>query len=167
MYPTSATRTRSATSTCTASRVEAVLDIFLGDVVGLIARGLVSRDRAIDWLRDLTDVLVLEAVERFQVKITLAGGQEIALDYEVSDDGQIRGGADCGGFACHWIPTNAAVRLVIRWRTDAPRYAAARELLRERGWGAATMLDASGSPERAFAKDGYGFHRRLLGEWQV
>ena len=163
----SATKTRSASSTCTASRVEAVLDELLGDLVGLIARDLLTRERAVEWLGDLQDVLVLEAVERFQIKIKLPSGEELALDYEVSDDGSIGEGESCGGFSSHWIPADAQVTLVVRWRTDAPRYEEARRLLRSRGWGPATMLDAAGTVERSFARDGYGVHRRTVGEWQV
>ena len=167
MYAASLTRTRSAVSTCTAARVDAVLDLVLGDLVGLIARGLVSRERAADWLRDLTDVLLLQAVERFQVKISLPGGSTIGVDYEVFDDGRLRATAACGGFASHWIPWNAQVSLVVGWRHDSLNYPAARRLLQGRGWGAATLLEASGEPERVFAKDGYGFSRRMLGDWQA
>lgn len=165
MYAT-ASKTRSATSTCTATRVDAVLDLFLGDVAAFIARGLVSRERATDWLRDLVDVLLLEAVERFQIKVTLPSGAQIGLDYTVSDDGSIAGSDGCGGFSTHWIPANASLTLVIRWRTSAPKYEEARALLRARGWGPATILDASGASDRTFAKDGYGLHRRTIGEWR-
>jgi hypothetical protein len=29
------------------------------------------------------------------------------------------------------------------------------------------MLEASGSPDRAYAEGGYGLYRRMIGEWQV
>ena len=163
MYSTTTTRSRSATSTCTTSRVDAVLDVFLGDVAGFISHGLMTRERASDWLRDLVDVLDLEAVERFQVKITVPGGKVAALDYEVSDDGSISGADGCGGFSSHWIPANSGVALVIRWRTQAPKLAAARALLQARGWGAGSMLDASGAADRTYSKSGYGLYRRTIG----
>lgn len=167
MYPATATKTRSATSTCTKSRVEAILDLFLGDVAAFISRGMVSVDRAQGWLRDLSDVLMLEAVERFQLKLTLADGGEKALDYEVSDDGRIGATDGSGGFASHWIPAGSKVTLVIRWRKGAARLEEARKLLRDRGWGPATMLDASSAAERTYSKDGYGVLRRTVGNWPV
>lgn len=161
------TKTRSATSTCTKSRVEAILDLFLGDVAAFIARGMVSPERASGWIRDLVDVLVLEAVERFQIKVTLPDGRQLALDYEVSDDGRVGASDSCGGFASHWIPADSTVNIVVRWRTTAPRYEEARKLLRDRGWGPSTMLDASSAVERTYSKDGYGVHRRTVGQWNV
>lgn len=43
MYASTATATRAASTTCTASRVDAVLDLFLGDVAAFIVRGMLSR----------------------------------------------------------------------------------------------------------------------------
>lgn len=168
MYATSKTlsRTVSSATTCTKSRVEAVLDLFCGDLCAFIARELMTRDCANDWLRDLGDVLELEAVERFQVKITPPGRRSFALDYEVSDDGRILNSDASGGFSTTWVPGDSELSLVVRWRPNAPRVAAARELLRSRGWGIGTMLESSGSPERAYADGGYGFYRRTLGDWQ-
>mgnify|MGYP001340760884 CR=1 FL=1 len=166
MYTTASARSRSSTSTCTASRVEAVLARFLGDAAGFIARGLVSSDRAATWFRDLRDVLILEAVERFQIGITLPDGRKSALDYEVSDDGSVAQNDGCGGFATHWIPEGARVTLVILWRTHAKRYEEARKLLQDRGWGRGSMLEASSTTfERAFSQGGYSLKRRVIGEW--
>ncbi len=162
----SASKTRTQTSTCTRSRVEAVLDIFLGDLVAFISRGLISRDRAAEWLRDLQDILVMEAVERFQVKVDFPGGGVSGLDYEVADDGRIQSSDPCGGFSLASFPDDVRLTLVVRWRTGAPRYEEARRLLRERGWGPATMLDAEGGPDRAYAEGGYGVYRRTIGEWR-
>ena len=168
MYAVTKTQIRTATSTttCTKSRVEAVLDLFCGDLCAFIARGLMDRERATGWLRDLTDVLVLEAVERFQIKITLPNGYELGLDYEVSDDGRLRGSNASGGFSTVSIPTGSSLALVVRWRANAPHLDAARRLLHERGWGPGSVLDATGSPDRAYAEGGYGVYRRIVGGWQ-
>ena len=163
----SATRTRSTTSSCTRSRVKAVLDLFLGDAVALHCRGLISKERLHGWVRDLIDVLVLEAVERFQIKLTFPTGRQIAIDYEVSDDGTILGDDSCGGFSVHWLPAGTAVSLVLRWRENAPGTERARQLLRARGWGAGSMMSASGNPDHVYSLDGYGFKRRMVGEWQT
>lgn len=165
MYPSTTSRTRSSSSTCTAARVSAILDLFLGDLAAFLARGLMTRDSAVGWLRDLTDILVLEAVQRFQVKITFPSGNQIALDYEVFDDGRISTSDGCGGFSSHWIPAGSTVSLVVRWRAGAPKLEEARRLLHERGWGTGTMLDATGAAERTFSKEGYGVNRRIVGEW--
>jgi hypothetical protein len=168
MYAATKTRTRTATSssTCTKSRVETVLDLFCGDLAAFIARGLMTREVAVGWLRDLSDVLVFEAVERFQVKVTLPSGGKLALDYEVSDDGRIRNSDASGGFSSTSIPAGSSFAVVVRWRANAPRFEAARKLLRDRGWGAGSMLDAEGTPDRAYSEDGYGVYRRMIGNWQ-
>lgn len=161
----SASKTRTQTSTCTQSRVDAVLDVFCGDLAAFIARELISRDRAVDWLRDLSAVLVMEALERFQVKVTFPGGRVIGLDYEVADDGRIQSSDECGGFSLASFPEGVTLTLVVRWRTGAPRFEEARRFLRERGWGPASMLEAEGAPDRAYAEGGYGVYRRTIGEW--
>lgn len=166
MYGT-ATKTRSATSTCTKSRVEAILDLFLGDVAAFVARGFLRQQSAVEWYRDLADVLLLEAVQRFQIKVTLPDGSERALDYEVSDDGRIGASDGSGGFPTHWVPSGSKLSLVLSWRTGAPKLAEARELLRARGWGVGTMLEASSAVERTYSKDGYGVYRRIVGDWPV
>lgn len=160
------TRTATGTSTCTKSRIEAVLDLFCGDLAAFIARGLITRDVAADWLRDLTDVLAFEAIERFQIKATLPSGRNLALDYEVSDDGRIRNSDSSGGFSTTAIPAGSSLTVVVRWRVGAPRIEAARKLLRERGWGVGSMLDAAGGPDRTYSEGGYGVYRRMIGEWQ-
>lgn len=159
------TYTRSSTSTCTSSRVEAVLDLFCGDLVAFIARDLLTETRAKGWLRDLRDVLVLEAVEHFQVKITFPNGTKRGLDYQVSDDGRIRATDASGGFSAAFIPVGSKLRLSIGWRARAPKLERARRLLRGRGWGPSSspMLDVSGPPDRAFSDGGYGVHRRFAG----
>lgn len=163
---TAATQTRSSTSTCTKSRVDVILDLFCGDLVAFIARELMTRERAINWLRDLTDVLILEAVDHFQVKVTFPAGTEIGLDYEVSDDGRIKATDASGGFSTSFIPPGSLLSLVIRWRANAPRLEAAQRLLHDRGWGPAMMLGVSGAPERAYSEGGYGVYRRFAGDWQ-
>ncbi len=165
MYAATTTKTRSATSTCTKSRVETVLAVFLGDVTGFICRDLLTRERALSWKQDLTDVLQLEAVERFQVKLTLPDGTQRALDYQISDNGQISEADECGGISAHWIPAGTTLALTVRWRTGAPKLEEARRILRERGWGTGSLLEATGSPDRTYSKDGYGLYRRTVGDW--
>lgn len=167
MYASSTTQTRTAStsSTCTKSRVETVLDMFCGDLCAFIARGFLSRDNAVEWLRDLGDVLVLEVVDRFQVKITFPRGGQIALDYEVSDDGKLRGSDPSGGISTTSIPDGSDVSVVVSWRKNAPRLAAARKLLQDRGWGPGSILAATGAVDRAFAEGGYGVYRRTVGAW--
>lgn len=165
MYPNAIARTRTASSTYTRSRAVAVLDLFVGDVAAFLSRGLVSRDAATGWYRDLLDVLDMEAVQRFQLKIAVPGSSARALDYEVSDDGLIGRADESGGFASYWMPPGTTVNLVLSLRQGAPRAEEARDLLRQRGWGVGTMLDAAGAPDRSYAQDGYGFRRRIVGEW--
>lgn len=159
------TRTRSATSTCTKSRVDAVLDLFTGDLAAFIARDLVGKDSAIEWLNDITDVLVLESVERFQIKITFPNGKTIGLDYEVSDDGRVKNTDASGGFSTSSIPDGSTVYPVIRWRANAPQLEAARKLLRDRGWGPGSMVEGTSAIDRAYADGGYAIVRRFAGEW--
>lgn len=160
------TMTRSATSTCTKSRVDAVLDLFCGDLVAFICEGLLRQETSERWLRDISDVLCLEALDRFQLKITPPGGQAIALDYRISDDGRIKGSATSGGFSTGFIPKGSTVSIVVRWRTSAPKLAEARKLLSERGWGTGTLITTTGDPERAYADGGYGLERRFAGDWK-
>ena len=161
----SQTTTRSSTSTCTKSRVDAVLDLFCGDLAAFIARDIVKKDSAVSWLKDITDVLLLEAVERFQIKITLPSGKQIALDYEVADDGRVKSSDASGGFSTSSIPDGSKVTPVIKWRTSAPKFEAARKLLRDRGWGPSSMVEATGAADRAYADGGYAIIRRFAGEW--
>ena len=160
------TQTYSSTGAFTKSRVETVLGLVLGDVASFISRDLITRERAIAWLRDLTDVLELEAVKRFQVKVTFPDGRQIGLDYEVVDDGSIKSSDESGGFSAFFIPAGSRVALIIDWRENAPRKAEAERLLQNRGWGPGTLLEASGSPDRAYADGGYAVVRRLAGNWE-
>lgn len=161
------TATRSSTSTCTNSRVDTVLDLVCGDLVAFIAQELMTKTTAVDWLKDLTAVLRLEAVERFQVKLKFPNGNEVALDYVVVDDGSIKNSDESGGFSTTFIPKGTVPSLVLRWRKNAPKLAEAQELLRERGWvTGGALLDVTGSPDRAYADGGYGFRRSYAGSWQ-
>lgn len=165
---TALTRVKSASlsSTCTRSRVQEVLVNVLGDAIALQCRGLISKERLDRWDRDLTDVLLLEAVEKFQIKVTLPDGQERGIDYAVFDDGRISTSDSCGGFSVAGLPADASVSLLVRWREGAPKREEARRLLNARGWGTGSMLEAAGPSDRAYSKEGYGVNRRLIGDWE-
>lgn len=160
------TMTRSSTSTCTKSRIEAVLDLFCGDLVAFICRGILAKERSSRWLKDISDVLALEAVERFQVKVTFPSSEQVALDYQVADDGRVKQSGTSGGFSTAFIPDGSTISLHVNWRAKAPKFEQARKLLRDRGWGTGSLLVTTGAPERAYGDGGYGIERRFVGDWK-
>jgi len=126
-----------------------------------------TREIAVGWLRDLSDVLRLRGSRTVPGQGSrLPSGGKLALDYEVSDDGRIRNSDASGGFSTTSIPAGSSLAVVVRWRANAPRIEAARKLLRDRGWSIGSMLDAAGTPDRAYSEGGYGVYRRMVGDWQ-
>lgn len=161
----STTYASSTTSTCTASRAEAVLDKVLDDLVALqtCLPTALPKDQLIGWLRDILSVLVLEAAESVEVQLTLPDGTRRGLRYVVSDDGSLAEDGASGGINYYMLPESTRATLFMKLRQGQPADRA-REYLRKRGWTFnGVALEGSPGRDRTYSRDGYGLTRYRFG----
>jgi hypothetical protein len=142
------------------------MDKVLDDIVGLFARGFISKQRALDWYQDLLYILSQEAAAFFELQCSLPGGRWVGLRYIITDDGQIYEDSDSGGIDYFALPNGTMVNLFVELRTSARHYRDVLAELERRGWGTnGHQLDDTVMRERAYAKEGYGVTRYRIGGW--
>jgi hypothetical protein len=165
MYQTStATGTRS--STYSEARARHAMDKVLDDIVGLFARGFITKQCALDWYGDLLYILSQETAEFFELQCSTPGGRLVGLRYVVTDDGRIYEDRDSGGLDYFALPDRTMVSLFVHLRRDSRNYRDVLEELGRRGWGTnGRQLDGTLTRERAYSKDGYGVTRNRVGDW--
>jgi hypothetical protein len=142
------------------------MDKVLDDIVGLFARGFITKQRAIDWYQDLLYILSKEAAECFELQCSTPSGRRVGLRYVVTDDGQIYEDHDSGGLDYFAFPDGTAVNLFVALRMASRNYCDVLEELVRRGWATnGHQLNGPVTRERAYSKDGYGVTRHRVGGW--
>jgi hypothetical protein len=142
------------------------MDKVLDDIVGLFARGFITKQRAIDWYQDLLYILSKEAAEFFELQCSTPSGQRVGLRYVVTDNGQIYEDRDSGGLDYFVLPHGTIVSLFVELRTASRHYFDVLEELARRGWDTnGRQLNGTVTRERAYSKGGYGVTRHRVGGW--
>jgi hypothetical protein len=98
------TSTASQTNTFTDARLRAVMPEVGGDFYAMACSGIISLDTAQRWTDELTYILQNQTAHGFQIQLTYANGQKVALDYRVSNDGSIRESSFAGGIDYYALP---------------------------------------------------------------
>ena len=155
------------TSTFTEARVRYVMDKVLEDLVMIATCSFATVDQIKQWVEEVTTVLLLEAAELFQIKFARPDGQSAAITYNVSDDGSLSENGASGGVNYFAHPTGTKASIVIRLRASARKRQEAVDYLKGRGWTFnGSILEDTGTRDRAYSSSGYGVTRNLVGKWQ-
>lgn len=163
----SSTYTVSYTSTFTEARARAVMRSVLGDFTAMKNAGLITADRAQEWHDAVLYALSEEALDMFQVGFTPPGGQKVALDYEVKDDGSIAANQRPGGVNYAAFPTNTRVNITLGLREHARAHARVLKYLTQRGWGTdGEVLTGDAYVDRQYSQSNYGLSRKKVGPWK-
>lgn len=160
------TITASRTNTFTEARVRYVMAKIHDDLIVMAACNLLTYERANKWQDDLSAVLLLEAVELFQIKLARPDGAPAAVTYRLSDDGSLAEDSASGGINWYGQPKGTTANIVVRLRDGRKKEAALAELER-RGWSFnGSVLEDEGVRDRAYSVSGYGFTRNKIGKVQ-
>ena len=160
------TSTASQTNTFTDARLRAVMPEVGGDFYAMACSGIISLDTAQRWTDELTYILQNQTAHGFQIQLTYANGQKVALDYRVSNDGSIRESSFAGGIDYYALPPGTKAFLFVDFNYSATRATTVQDYLRQRGWGFdARAVQGDLVRDRAYSKDGYGVIRGKIGTW--
>lgn len=161
------TSTLSRSSTFTEARVHYVMNKVLEDLVLLAALDFATLEQVKKWTAEVTTVLLLEAVEKFQIKLTRPSGEVAAVTYDIVSDGSISEDAKSGGLNYFSLPAGTKASIVIRLLDGARKRPDAVEYLKGRGWSfTGSLLEDQGTRDRAYSSSGWGVTRTTAGKWQ-
>lgn len=160
--------TTTQTSTFTEARARAVMHHVLEDFMLAASANLIARDTIQRWFEELSYAVENNVVRAFQLQLTTPTEKRMALNYEVLDDGTVLGESKGGGFDPYGLPQGTRVGLCVTFNRSAPRYAKVNAYLVEKcGWGSSGILvEGNMSRDRAYSKDGFGFARSKVGDWE-
>jgi hypothetical protein len=159
------TITASRTNTFTQARVRHVMASVFEDFIAMTFSTVLELERVQGWEADLTHVMILEALESFQIQFTKPDGTKVGVGYRVSDDGSVSENAPAGGINYYLLPKGTHVALVLHLRGHAPKRKEALAYLRRRDWAFNGRLMEAGRHDRAYSSEGYGLVRERLGTW--
>lgn len=139
----------------------------LVDLTAMKNAGLITSTQVEEWHDDLLFVLLAEAGELFQIKITPPGGAVVAVEYRVADDGRSLQDSRAGGINFEQFPKGTSASLVLRYRENAPSLGRVRQYLASRGWGTnGQIVQGDAAQDRVYAKNNWGLTRGRIGDWK-
>jgi hypothetical protein len=160
------TMARSASTTMTAARVRNVMIEVGADFTTMAVAGLVEYDQCMRWCTDLTALLEMEAVKRFQIQLKCVGQSPVALEYTISSDGTLQSSDNAGGVDFFALPMGTKAGLFVTRTDEALRSQAVLGYLRQHNWGfGGEAVTGSGTQDRIYSADGYGVVRNKIGAW--
>jgi hypothetical protein len=160
------TMARSASTTMTAARVRSIMLEVCADLTTMAVAGLVDYDECMSWSTDLTALLEMEAVKRFQVQLKCVGQSPVALEYTVSADGTLQSSDSAGGIDFFALPVGTKASLYVTFTAGALHSQAVLDYLRQHNWGfGGQAVTGSGTQDRTYSVDGYGVVRNKIGAW--
>lgn len=159
--------TAARTSTFTEARVRYVMAKVLEDLMMVAVCQYASLEQVKTWCEDVTEVLLFEAAELFQIKFNRPDGEPAAINYRISDDGSISEDRSSGGVNYFVHPSGTKASIVLRLRAGAKKRQAALDYLEQHGWTFnGTVLEDDGVSDGAYSSAGYGLTRNKIGKWQ-
>ncbi|MBF6570980.1 MAG: hypothetical protein IVW54_19110 [Candidatus Binataceae bacterium] len=152
---------RSASSAMTEARVRDVMQKVAANLSAFVVAGLITRERAIKWITDLTYLQIEECLDFFELQL---GGRSYGLRYTVRSDGSVQMNSASGGLDIYGIPFGTAVQLYADLRMETPQ--SVYDYLAQHGWGFdGRKMEAPESEHRSFSKEGYAITRARVGTW--
>ncbi len=154
----------SESSTYTEARARYVLGKAYDDIVGLACVGAISADTGKKWYEELKYILDLEALKKFEFKVTYGDRVPLAWKYEVFSDGSISEDGESGGVDMSKIPSGASATVTVDLTNTAGTEQEALDYLRGQGWGTGAFLDVRYLQDRSYSKEGFGIRRSIFSE---
>lgn len=163
--PYAGTQTASQTASWTDARVKAVMSRVLDDMNLLVARGFLSREKALKWYDDVSFVLRNECLERMELQLSPPGRAPLAIRYEVVHAG-LYANDPSGGLNLYGFPEGTTATILIQYRSLSPAYNDVVTVMNGRGWGpGGQFVDGAARDSNSYSKDGLGVRRQLVG-WE-
>jgi hypothetical protein len=145
----------------TEARVRTVMQNVTANFSAFVVAGHIDRERAVEWIFDLTYLQVKECLDFFEVQLN---GRSYGLRYTISSDGSVQQNSSSGGLDVYGLPAGTTVQLYAHLRDGTPQRIL--DELARRGWGFnGRKMEAPEYERRAFSRDGYGITRAKLGTW--
>ena len=154
------------TSTYSEASVRHAMARVLVDLTAMKNAGLITPGQVEKWHDDLLFVLLAEAGELFQIKITAPGRATVAIEYRVADDGRSLQDSRAGGINFEQFPKGTSASVVLQYRENAPSVERVRKYLASQGWGTnGHLVQGDAAQDRVYAKNNCGLTRGKIGDW--
>lgn len=158
------TYTFSGTDTYTESDVKAVMQNTYEDIIGFANRGIITYERAKNWIEDITYMLKEKVLKSFEIQLYNASGERFqSYKYTVSSNGYLSTGSLSGGINFWSIPTGSTAGLFADMNHSLTNSTAVNDELAKRGWGTnGSPLIGDETSERDYISNNLRLQRSLI-----
>lgn len=158
------TYTFSGTDSYTESDVKAVMQNTYEDIIGFANRGIITYDRAKNWIEDITYMMKQKVLKSFEIQLYNALGVRFqSYKYTVSSNGYLSTGSLSGGINFWSIPEGCTAGLFADMDHHLTNSIAVNEELARRGWGTnGTPLVGNETSERDYISNNLRLQRSLI-----
>jgi hypothetical protein len=130
------TYTFTGTETYTEADVKAVMQNTYEDIIGFANKGIITYERAENWINDITYLLKEKVLKSFEIQLYNSDGTKFqSYKYVVFSNGYLSTGSLSGGINYWAIPTGTRAGLFADMNFDLPNSNAVNKELSSRGWG--------------------------------
>ena len=156
------TFTISATETYSEADVKAVMRSTYEDIMGFANRGIITYDRAKNWVEDLIFILNKKALKFFEIQLYGSNNKSIkTYRYEVSSGGLTS--STSGGIYYYDFPTGTYAKMFasLDYTKDTANEVY-RVLHEERGWGHGAASEGIAQRERSYSSGNLTLNRSVI-----
>ena len=156
--------TFTGTDSYTEADVKAVMQNTYEDIIGFANRGIITYDRAKNWINDITYTLKEKVLRSFEIQLYNAAGERFqSYKYTVSVGGYISTGSVSGGINFWSIPAGTTAGLFADINNSLSAASAVNEELGRRGWGTnGSPLSGNQVSERDYISNNLKLSRTVI-----
>ena len=158
------TYTRSVVDSYTEAKARYVMGKVYEDLMGLMAAGLITKDRADQIRSDILYLLSKKVLKFFELQFTLYGSELGGLHYEVKGDMTISLDDDSGGIDFWGLSKSVKVVLLVDLDYNSPNIEEVNRQLTG-NWGSGNGLSGSPQYSKSYSRDGFGVKQSIIGKW--
>ncbi|WP_025144301.1 hypothetical protein [Pedobacter jeongneungensis] len=158
------TYTFSGTDSYSESDVKAVMQNTYEDIIGFANRGIITYERAKNWIEDITYMLKEKVLNSFEIQLYNASGERFqSYKYTVSSNGYLSTGSLSGGINFWSIPKDSSVGLFVDMNYNLANSTSVNSELARRGWGTnGSPLVGKETSERDYISNNLRLQRTLI-----
>jgi hypothetical protein len=156
--------TFTGTDSYTEADVKAVMQNTYEDIIGFANRGIITYDRAKNWIEDITFTLKAKVLKSFEIQLYNASGTRFqSYKYAVNVGGYLSSGNTSGGIIFWSIPAGTTAGLFADIDNSLSSAASVNEELGRRGWGTnGTPLIGNQTSERDYISNNLKLSRSII-----
>lgn len=156
--------TFTGTDSYTEADVKAVMQNTYEDIIGFANKGIITYEKAKNWIEDITYTLKAKVLKSFEIQLYNASGTRFqSYKYTVSVGGYLSSGSSSGGINFWSIPAGTTAGLFADIDNSLSNAPGVNEELGRRGWGTnGSPLTGNQTSERDYVSNNLKLSRSII-----